>query len=77
MVLAFNPSTQEAEAVDLYEFKARLVYRGSSRTARGSFMSPCLKERERERERERENLQHKNKNISPLSGDMLDTLLSL
>jgi hypothetical protein len=53
MVLAFNPSTQEAEAVDLYEFKARLVYRGSSRTARGSFMSPCLKEREREREREK------------------------
>ena len=28
----FNPSTWEAEAGDLYEFEARLVYRVSSRT---------------------------------------------
>jgi hypothetical protein len=29
----FNPSTQEAEADDLFEFKASLVYRTSSKMA--------------------------------------------
>ena len=32
----FNPSTQEAEQVDLCEFEATLVYRASSRTARAT-----------------------------------------
>jgi hypothetical protein len=31
---AFNSSTQEAEAGNLYEFEANLVYRMSSRIAR-------------------------------------------
>jgi hypothetical protein len=31
---AFNPSTWEAEAGDLCEFEASLVYRGSSRIVR-------------------------------------------
>jgi hypothetical protein len=34
MVHAFNPSTWKAEAGDLYEFKASLVCRMSSRAAR-------------------------------------------
>jgi hypothetical protein len=40
---AFNPSTQEAEAdliEDLCEFKASLVYRGSSRTAKAAQKNP-------------------------------------
>ena len=36
---AFNPSTWEAEA----EFKASLVYRVSSRTARATQRNPVLK----------------------------------
>ena len=55
---AFNPSTWEAEA-DRSEFKAILVYRVSSRTARATLRNPVStkqkkKERKRERERERE-----------------------
>ena len=34
---AFNPNTEkEAEVVDLYEFEASLVYRGSFRTAKAT-----------------------------------------
>ena len=29
---AFNPSTRKQRQVDLYDFKASLVYRGNSRT---------------------------------------------
>jgi hypothetical protein len=36
VVLAFNPSIQEAKAAELCEFEASLVYRVSSRTARTS-----------------------------------------
>jgi hypothetical protein len=39
VVHAFNPSTWEAEAGRSLEFKASLVYRVSSRTARAI---PCL-----------------------------------
>jgi hypothetical protein len=38
----FNPSTKEAEEVDLCEFKTTLVYIMSSRTAK-DIVRPCLK----------------------------------
>ena len=43
---ACNLSTQEAEAGDLSEFEASLVYRVSSKTARAVSEKPCLKKRE-------------------------------
>jgi hypothetical protein len=39
---AFDPSTWEAEA-GRFEFKASLVYKVSSRTARAITEKPCLK----------------------------------
>jgi hypothetical protein len=39
----FNPSTQEAEAGRSLEFKASLVYRASSRTARATQRKPVLR----------------------------------
>ena len=36
MAHSFNPSTWEAEAVDLIEFEASLVYKLSSSTARAT-----------------------------------------
>lgn len=39
----FNPNTLEGEAGELREFKARLAYRASSRTARVTRRSPVLK----------------------------------
>jgi hypothetical protein len=47
---AFNPSTQEAK------FKASLVYRASSRTARATQRNPVLKN-QKKKKRERENLE--------------------
>ena len=41
MVVAFNPSIQEAEAADLCE--ANLVYRASSRTGKPAQRNPVLK----------------------------------
>lgn len=38
----FNPSTWEAEQVDLHVFKTRLVYTGSFRPA-NYIVRPCLK----------------------------------
>ena len=38
----FNPSTRKARQVDLYEFKASLVYRASSRTGSEVTEKPCL-----------------------------------
>ena len=37
---AFNPSTSEAEAGDLFEFEARLVYISTSRTAIATYRDP-------------------------------------
>jgi hypothetical protein len=42
-VHTFNPSTWEAEQVDLCEFKAILVYRVISRTAKATERNPILK----------------------------------
>jgi hypothetical protein len=42
MVHTFNPSTWESEA-GKFEFKARLVYRVSSRTARATQKNPVSK----------------------------------
>jgi hypothetical protein len=40
----FDPSTQEARQVDIYEFEANLVYRVSSRTGRATQKNlSCLK----------------------------------
>jgi len=39
----FNPSMQDAEAVDLCEFQASLVYRVTSRTARATQRNPVSK----------------------------------
>ena len=47
---AFNPSTWEAEA-DRSEFKAILVYRVSSRTARATLRNPVLKKKKKESKR--------------------------
>jgi hypothetical protein len=43
VVHAFNPSTWEAEAGRSLEFKASLVYRVSSRTARATQRNPVWK----------------------------------
>ena len=43
VVHIFNPRTQEAESRQISEFKASLVYRGSSRTARATQRNPVLK----------------------------------
>ena len=43
VVQTFNPSTWEAEARDLCEFEASLVYRESSRTARATQRNPVSK----------------------------------
>jgi hypothetical protein len=40
---AYNPSTWEAEAGEFLEFKASLVYRVSSRTARATQRNPVSK----------------------------------
>jgi hypothetical protein len=40
---AFNPRTWEAEAGRISEFKASLVYRVSSRTARATHRNPVWK----------------------------------
>jgi hypothetical protein len=40
VVHAFNPSTREAEAGRSLEFKASLIYRVSSRTARATQRNP-------------------------------------
>jgi hypothetical protein len=44
-VHAFNPSTWEAEAGGFLKFKASLVYRVSSRTARATQRNPVSKKR--------------------------------
>ena len=38
----FNPSTQQAETVDLCEFDTSLVYRVSARTGSKATEKPCL-----------------------------------
>jgi hypothetical protein len=43
VALAFNPSTWEAEAGGFLKFKASLVYRVSSRTARATQRNPVSK----------------------------------
>jgi hypothetical protein len=45
-VHAFNPSSRDAEAGDLCEFEASLVYRMSSRTARATQKNPVLKNKQ-------------------------------
>jgi hypothetical protein len=47
---AFNPSTQEAEAGG-FEFKASLVYKVSSRTARATQRNPVSKKQKRKRKK--------------------------
>jgi len=53
VVQACNPSTQRQKQVDLCEFKASLVYRVTSRTARATQRSPVKKERRGEERRGR------------------------
>ena len=53
MAYAFNPSTQKAEAVDLCEFEASLVYRASARTGSKATEKPCLEKPKRRRRRRR------------------------
>jgi hypothetical protein len=58
LVVLFNPSTGEAEASVSLEFKASLVYRASSRTARATQRNPVSKnpkkeEKEKKREKKR------------------------
>ena len=44
VALAINSSTQEGETGDLCEFRASLVYRASSRTARVTQKNPVSKQ---------------------------------
>jgi hypothetical protein len=46
---AFNPSTWEAEAGGFPEFKASLVYRVSSRTARAIQKNPVSKKKKKKK----------------------------
>ena len=41
----FSPSIWKAEAVDICEFKASLVYKVSSRTAKDTQRNPVLKKK--------------------------------
>jgi hypothetical protein len=43
MAHAFNPSTQGSETGRSLEFKANMIYRGSSRTARATQRNPIWK----------------------------------
>ena len=43
VVHAFNPSIWEVKTVDLYEFKASLVYKASSRAAKTTERNPVSK----------------------------------
>ena len=47
VVHGFNPSTWEAKAGDLCEFKASLVYRMSSRTAKATQRNRVLKKQKK------------------------------
>jgi hypothetical protein len=47
VVHAFNPSTWEAEARQISEFKASLVYKVSSRTARAIQRNPVSKTKQK------------------------------
>jgi hypothetical protein len=48
---AFNLSTWEAEAGNLCEFEARLVYRLSSRTVRATQRNPISKKKQQKKKR--------------------------
>jgi hypothetical protein len=49
VVLAFNPSTWEAEAGGFLSLKASLVYRVSSRTARATQRNPVSKNQKKKK----------------------------
>jgi hypothetical protein len=55
---AFNPSTWEAEAGGFLEFKASLVYKVSSRTARATQRNPVLKKQKQTNKKTPRNNQH-------------------
>jgi hypothetical protein len=50
---AFNPRTRDAEAADLCEFEASLVYRVSSRTAKVTQRNPVLKNKRKKKKKKR------------------------
>ena len=50
MAHALNPSTLEAEAGDLCEFEASLVYKASSRTARATQRNLSKEQKEEKKE---------------------------
>jgi hypothetical protein len=49
VVHAFNPSTWEAKSRQISEFKASLVYKVSSRTARATQRNPVLKNQKKKK----------------------------
>ena len=51
VVHTFNPSTREAEAGDLCEFEASLVYRASSTTARATQRNPVSKKKNKTKQK--------------------------
>jgi hypothetical protein len=53
VVHAFNPSTREAEAGRFSEFKASLVYKVSSKTARAVQRNPISKNQKRKRKKKK------------------------
>jgi hypothetical protein len=58
VVHAFNPSTWEAEAVRFQEFKASLVYKVSSRTARATQRNPVSKKKKKKKENNNKSDEH-------------------
>jgi hypothetical protein len=62
---AFNPSTWEAEAGRFSEFKASLVYRVSSRTARATQRNPVSKNKTKQTNKQKQKTQT-NKQNQPL-----------
>ena len=47
----FDPNTYEAEQTDICEFKASLIYKVSSRTARATQRHPVLKIQKKEKKK--------------------------
>jgi hypothetical protein len=52
VVHAFNPSTQEAEAVRSLKSEASLVYKGSSRTAKDRQIDPMSTKQQQQQQQQ-------------------------
>jgi hypothetical protein len=62
---AFNPSTQEAEAGRISEFKTSLVYKVSSRTAWATKRNPVSKNQKQNKQTNKQKPKKTNQTKSP------------